>query len=308
MPLRWHRGHPGHPHPAPVPETFVIEVTSDGSFGELEVLFAGIATDTSAGRPPALAMRLHDYGIRNSVRRLQMAREPVDLVPQRLRVDDEARTTHHAALPIERQVVDVLVDRDIDREVHRVPATLDASTHASHPLNAEPTGFKLVDTFRPRNRRPLLRQSSAARTKPYASPFSRGRASTFPAFPTRSIRSCSRSPTRRVRKSPVAAVRRVPNLSRRRPGSKSRFSTTSRRRFQLQTTCIPSRSRELSRERAKKRVPSNGTCSCAPSWRDRNQDEQVEEHTLGVIGAGAHRFGLGVRAVGFGTRHASRKR
>lgn len=41
--------------------------------------------------------------------------------------DHQARAPHHTALSVERYVVDVLVDGDVDREIQRVAPALDVA-------------------------------------------------------------------------------------------------------------------------------------------------------------------------------------
>ncbi|MEZ4393204.1 MAG: hypothetical protein R3A48_19135 [Polyangiales bacterium] len=52
---------------------------------------------------------------------LEQMRQEVDLIPERLRVDHQAITAHASRLTLKREVVDVLVHRDLDREINRVP-------------------------------------------------------------------------------------------------------------------------------------------------------------------------------------------
>jgi len=52
-----------------------------------------------------------------------MSGQDEDLVPERLRVDEQAVASHHPALASEREMVGVLADRDRDGEVDRIAPT-----------------------------------------------------------------------------------------------------------------------------------------------------------------------------------------
>jgi hypothetical protein len=59
------------------------------------------------------------------VGRLQMARQRVQLIPERLRIEVQPLAGHHPHLPFERQMGGVLGDRHADREFRRVAAAGD---------------------------------------------------------------------------------------------------------------------------------------------------------------------------------------
>jgi hypothetical protein len=57
--------------------------------------------------------------------RLEITRQGVDLIPERLRLDDEALARHHSHLPFEREVIGVLGDRDTHGKRRCIPAARD---------------------------------------------------------------------------------------------------------------------------------------------------------------------------------------
>ncbi len=59
------------------------------------------------------------------VRRLEVPRHRVELIPQGLRVDDQPLARHHPHLPFEREMIGVLRDSDGDAEGGRVAASGD---------------------------------------------------------------------------------------------------------------------------------------------------------------------------------------
>jgi len=60
------------------------------------------------------------------VARFQMTVQREQLIPQRLRVDQQTLLAHHATLAVQWQMIQVLVDGDLDGKLHRVAA---ASSH-----------------------------------------------------------------------------------------------------------------------------------------------------------------------------------
>jgi len=58
--------------------------------------------------------------VQSLVRRLQYPGEGLDLVPERLRLDGQPLAPHHAGLALQRQMIAILADRDLDRELRGV--------------------------------------------------------------------------------------------------------------------------------------------------------------------------------------------
>src|SRR5690606_38377218 len=69
-------------------------------------------------------------------RDLQPLRDDVELIPQRLRRDDQAVLRHDPRLPREREMVEVLVEDDLDRDLERVAPAVDRSEEHTSELQS----------------------------------------------------------------------------------------------------------------------------------------------------------------------------
>jgi hypothetical protein len=77
-----------------------------------------------------------DVGVQRLMSQGQVRGQRFDLIPQRLRIDDQALPLHDARLPLEREMVEILRHRDLDRELHRILAALGQLRRPGRGLDA----------------------------------------------------------------------------------------------------------------------------------------------------------------------------
>src|SRR5688572_1464104 len=91
-----------------------------------------------------------DHGLRERVleqrriRELKFSSQSVELIPQRLRRHFEPVPAKDALLPRERQVIEVLVGTDLDREVERVAAALDRALRPGRGLDGATAATRVL--------------------------------------------------------------------------------------------------------------------------------------------------------------------